>query len=149
MRLIGAAIAAILLNSCAHISSSERSASLVLAEWRGVQATREDPRCRSGDLVCIDVVADVRFSSVRSLSGPVVPGSLVALTVFHSDPPVGSTVLLAIQTSPGGSRRAKILDIVRDHEDVACFGERFVKDLHIAVPTFAFRRGDYYCFTIV
>jgi len=129
------------MNSDAH--------SLVLAKWKGVQADRPDPACDAPNIICLDARADVRFGGAQTLTGPDVPRAFVALVVFHSSPFPESDVLLSVDTLPDGSRRAKVLDIVRDEENEACISADAVNRYKLIVPSYAYRENDGFCFAVV
>jgi hypothetical protein len=78
-----------------------------------------------------------------------VPGSFVALVTYHSDPFLDSDVLAVVGIRADGVRWARVVDIVRDEDAEACIAANVLEKYHAAAPSYAFRRGAFYCISVV
>ena len=142
MSLAALVLAVLALADRAHEAAGAQT-SLVLAKWAGYENDRMPPGCDAPQAICIDVMADVRFVDVETISGPTLPRRFEAVVVFHT-PPSEGRVVLAVQKR-GGGLTGHILGGMSDEE--ACVPYDYATDLHVILPGPSRRVGDRVCFS--
>ena len=136
------------LGGCAHSLSADR-ASLVLSEWAGFSNLRQPAEwgCNKSNTICLDGLADVQFVNSETITGPNLPSSFVAETVFHSEPRAHVRLLLAVRDEPSGRRSAIILNYVGSTAEQACLDAHQANHIGVQLPSTAQRTDDRVCFS--
>jgi hypothetical protein len=139
---------AFMASACAH-TLDDMQTSLVLAGWGGYSNLRQPAEwgCHEPETICLDALGDVQFVNSETISGPTLPASFVAATVFHSPPRRGVRLLVAVMNEPVQGRRATILQYVGSKADQACVDTAEAKQLGIRKPHAAQDVGSRFCFS--
>ncbi|WP_294070700.1 hypothetical protein, partial [Sphingomonas sp.] len=124
--------------------------SLIVAKWGGFWNARQPKEweCDKAGTICLDGLADVRFVAVQTVSGPKMPSSVVAATVFHTRPRRGVRMLVAISRDDESNRTGQILYYVLPGKHEACFDYELARKRGYRIPARAIRHGDNICIPV-
>ena len=103
--------------------------------------------CDQPNTICLDGMAEVQFVNSESITGPNLPPSFVATTVFHSPPAPHVRLLLAVRDKPSGGRSATILNYVGSKAEKACLDADRARHFGIRLPSTAEKADGRVCFS--